>query len=80
MKIFIDSANIDEIKKANEWGVIDEVTTNPSLIAKEKDKNKKLPSADFKDIVQEIIGVIDGPISVDVISTGTDEMVKEGSC
>lgn len=69
MKIFIDTANLDEIRKANDWGVIDGVTTNPSLIAKE---NK-----DFKDIVQEIIRIVDGPISVEVISTDTEGIVKE---
>ena len=70
MKIFIDSANIDEIKKANEWGVIDGVTTNPSLIAKEKNKN-------FDDIIQEIIDTVNGPISIEVMSTETEEMIKE---
>lgn len=70
MRIFLDSANIDEVKKAKQWGVIDGVTTNPSLIAKEKDKN-------FKDIIQEIIDIIDGPISVEVISTDTKEIIEE---
>ncbi len=69
MKIFIDSANLGEIKKANEWGVIDGVTTNPSLVAKE---NK-----DFKEIVREIICIVDGHISVEVISTDAEGMVKE---
>lgn len=70
MDIFIDTANIEEIKKANEWGIVDGVTTNPSLIAKEKNKS-------FKDIVQEIINIVSGPISVEVISTDTEEMIKE---
>ncbi len=69
MKIFIDTANLDEIRKANEWGIIDGVTTNPTLVAKE---NK-----DFKDIVREIIRIVDGPISVEVISTDAEGMVKE---
>lgn len=69
MKIFIDTANLDEIMKANEWGIIDGVTTNPSLVAKE---NK-----DFKEIVREIIRIVDGPISVEVISTDAEGMVKE---
>lgn len=73
MRIFVDSANIDEIKKANEWGVIDGVTTNPTLIAKEKNKNKKQQNA----IIQEIINIIDGPISVEIISTDTEGMIKE---
>lgn len=69
MKIFIDTANLDEIRKANEWGIIDGVTTNPTLVAKE---NK-----DFKEIVQEIIRIVDGPISVEVISTDAEGMIKE---
>lgn len=70
MDIFIDTANIEEIKKANEWGIVDGVTTNPSLIAKEKNKS-------FKDIVQEIINIVSGPISVEVISIDTEGMIKE---
>lgn len=70
MKIFIDSANIDEIKKANELGIINGVTTNPSLIAKEKNKN-------FDDIIQEIINIINGPINVEVMSTDSEEIVKD---
>jgi transaldolase len=69
MKIFIDSANIDEIRKANDWGIIDGVTTNPSLVVKEKKQ--------FKELVQEILGIIDGPISVEVISTNAEGMIKE---
>lgn len=69
MKIFIDSANIDEIRKANDWGIIDGVTTNPTLVAKE---NK-----DFKKTIQEIIDIIDGPISVEVLSTNTEDIIKE---
>ena len=69
MKFFIDTANIEEIKKAWELGVIDGVTTNPSLISKEK----KEPIALFK----EICAIVDGPISAEVIGTRADEMVKE---
>lgn len=69
MKIFIDTANIDEIKMANEWGIIDGVTTNPSLVAKE--------GRDFKELVREITGIVEGPISVEVISTEAEGMVKE---
>jgi len=69
MKIFIDTANIDEIKKANDWGVIDGVTTNPSLVAKER--------RGFDEVVQEIISIIDGPISLEVISLQSDEMIEE---
>ena len=69
MKIFIDSANIEKIKKAKKWGIIDGVTTNPSLIAKE--------ARPFKELVQEIVNIIVGPISVEATSTNTEEMVKE---
>jgi len=69
MKIFIDSANIEEIKKINELGIIDGVTTNPSLIAKE--------NGSFKEIIQEIIDMVNGPISVEVMSLKTEEMIKE---
>ncbi len=69
MKLFIDTANVDEIKEIAEWGVVDGVTTNPSLIAKEK--------RDFKEVVTEITGIVDGPISAEVVSLKHDEMVKE---
>ena len=69
MKIFIDTANIDEIRKANDWGVIDGVTTNPSLVAKER--------RGFDEVVREIISIIDGPISLEVISLQSDGMIKE---
>jgi transaldolase len=69
MKIFIDTANIDEIRRANDWGVIDGVTTNPTLIAKEQKC--------FDDVIREIISIIDGPISLEVISLQSEEMIKE---
>jgi len=69
MKIFIDTANVEDIKKANEMGVICGVTTNPSLIAKE--------GRDFKEVVREITTIVDGPISAEVISLEKDGMVKE---
>lgn len=69
MKIFVDTANVNEIKQANELGVICGVTTNPSLIAKE--------GKDFKDVVKEITSIVDGPISAEVISLNADEMVDE---
>ncbi|MBI5212898.1 MAG: fructose-6-phosphate aldolase [Nitrospirae bacterium] len=69
MKFFIDTANIEEIKKAWELGVIDGVTTNPSLIAKEKREPVGL--------LKEICGIVDGPISAEAISLKADEMVKE---
>ncbi|MEA4963569.1 fructose-6-phosphate aldolase [Lutispora sp.] len=69
MKLFIDTANVEEIKRANEMGVICGVTTNPSLIAKE--------GRDFKQVVTEIAEIVDGPISAEVISMKAEEMVPE---
>lgn len=69
MKIFIDTANVEEIRSANEMGVICGVTTNPSLIAKEK--------RNFKDVIKEITEIVDGPISAEVISLEADKMVEE---
>lgn len=69
MKIFIDTANVEDIKKANDLGVICGVTTNPSLIAKE--------GRDFKEVVTEITSIVDGPISAEVISLDADQMVEE---
>jgi transaldolase len=69
MKFFIDTANIDEIREAHSMGMVDGVTTNPSLIAKE--------SRDFEDIIKEICQIVDGPISAEVISTDTEGMIKE---
>jgi transaldolase len=69
MKIFIDTANVEHIKEANSWGIIDGVTTNPSLIAKE--------GRDFKEVVSEICSIVDGPISAEVISEKADGMVTE---
>lgn len=69
MKIFIDTANVDEIRKANELGIVSGVTTNPSLIAKE--------GKIFKDVVTEITTIVDGPISAEVISLKADKMVEE---
>ncbi len=69
MKLFIDTANIDEIKKIYSLGIIDGVTTNPSLIAKE--------GRDFEQTVKEIAEIVDGPISAEVISLESDKMVKE---
>lgn len=69
MKLFIDTANVDEIKEAELLGVICGVTTNPSLIAKE--------GRDFIEVVKEITSIVDGPISAEVISLNHDEMVNE---
>ncbi|HOB11541.1 MAG TPA: fructose-6-phosphate aldolase [Syntrophomonadaceae bacterium] len=70
MRIFIDSANIDEVKEINEMGFLAGVTTNPSLVAKEK--------RDYREVIQEICKVVDGPISAEVISLEYEEMVREG--
>ncbi len=69
MKIFIDTANVEEIRNAAELGIICGVTTNPSLIAKE--------GRNFKEVVTEITSIVDGPISAEVISLEADGMVKE---
>ena len=72
MKFFLDTANVDDIRKANDMGVIYGVTTNPSLIAKE--------GRDFKQVVAEIASIVDGPISGEVKATTTDAegMIREG--
>ncbi len=69
MKFFIDTANVEEIKKAVEMGIVAGVTTNPSLIAKE--------GRDFVETVKEIGTIVDGPISAEVISLEADKMVEE---
>ncbi|EAD9925049.1 fructose-6-phosphate aldolase [Listeria monocytogenes] len=70
MRFFIDTANIEEIKKANRMGFIAGVTTNPSLVAKE--------GRDFNEVIQEITSIVDGPISGEVVSLEADEMIVEG--
>ena len=69
MKLFIDTANVEDIRRANDLGVICGVTTNPSLIAKE--------GRDFVEVVKEIAEIVDGPISAEVISVEADKMVTE---
>lgn len=69
MKIFIDSADINEIREANSLGVVDGVTTNPSLVAK--------TGKDFSTVIAEIVAEVDGPISAEVISTDRDGMLAE---
>ncbi len=70
MKFFIDTANIKEIKEANELGVLDGVTTNPSLVAKE--------GREFTELLKEICAIVPGPISAEVVATDFDGMMKEG--
>lgn len=71
MRIFIDTANLKEIKEAASMGILDGVTTNPSLVAKEGYK-------DFKDLLTKICEIVDGDISAEVVSMTCDEIVKEG--
>jgi transaldolase len=71
MKFFIDTANLDEIRQANELGLIDGVTTNPSLVAKEKD-------VDFKEHIARICELVKGDVSAEVTSLDTDGMLREG--
>jgi transaldolase len=70
MRLFIDTANIDEIRELNDMGVISGVTTNPSLIAKE--------GKDFWEVIRTITTIVDGPISGEVISEDAEGMIKEG--
>jgi transaldolase len=70
MKFFIDTASLKEIRDAASWGIIDGVTTNPSLVAKE--------NLDFKDLLREILSIVDGPISAEVVSVEAEGMIREG--
>ncbi|ERI07022.1 fructose-6-phosphate aldolase [Aneurinibacillus aneurinilyticus] len=70
MRFFIDTANVNEIREVNEWGVLAGVTTNPSLVAKE--------GRDFVETLKEIIDIVDGPISAEVISLEAEGMIEEG--
>ena len=69
MKIFIDTADLDEIREIASWGVVDGVTTNPTLVKKS--------GRSFNEIIEEIFEIVDGPISLEVISEKADDMVKE---
>lgn len=69
MKIFIDSANVHQIEEVNGWGILDGVTTNPTLIAKEK--------TDFDTLVRQICKIVNGPISAEAISMKADDIVVE---
>ena len=70
MKFFIDTANVDEIREAASLGVLDGVTTNPSLVAKE--------GKEFRQVLREIVSIVNGPISAEVTATDRDGMVDEG--
>ena len=69
MKIFIDTANIQQIKEAASWGILDGVTTNPTLVAREK--------SNFMDLIKEIHVIVDGPISTEVVSLDSCAMIEE---
>ena len=70
MKIFLDTANVEEIREAESWGVLDGVTTNPSLVSKE--------GREFKELLVNICSIVNGPVSAEVVATTTDEMLREG--
>lgn len=69
MQIWLDTANIDEIKQGASWGVVDGVTTNPTLVSREGKK--------FKDVIMQILQIVDGPVSAEVNSTASEGMLKE---
>ena len=70
MKLFLDTGNVDEIREAASYGLVDGITTNPSLVSKE--------GRDFKDLLVEICSIVDGPISAEVVSVDAEGMLKEG--
>ena len=69
MKFFLDTANLDEIREAASWGVLDGVTTNPSLVSKE--------GREFKELIREICHIVDGPVSAEVVAVTKDEIIEE---
>jgi transaldolase len=70
MKFFLDTANLDELRKGASWGIVDGVTTNPSLIAKE--------GSPIQEQIRKIVEIVDGDISAEVVSVEADEMIREG--
>jgi len=70
MKLFLDTANLDELRKGSQWGIVDGVTTNPSLIAKE--------GVSTEDQIWQICQIVDGDVSAEVVSTDANEMLREG--
>ena len=70
MQFFLDTGNVDEIKQALDWGILDGVTTNPSLIAK--------TGRPFMEVAKEIVKLVDGPVSLETVSLDTEGMVREG--
>lgn len=69
MKFFIDTADVNEIRKANDLGLLDGVTTNPTLVSKE--------GREFKTLIREICSIVDGPVNAEVVSTGAEGMIQE---
>ena len=69
MKLFLDTANVTEIRTAAEWGIVDGVTTNPTLVAKE--------GRNFKEVIKEIVSIVNGPVSAEVVSTRSEDMIVE---
>ena len=70
MELYLDTANVEEIKEIADWGVLSGVTTNPTLIARE--------GRDFLQVISEICGIVDGPVSAEVISEDKEGMIREG--
>jgi transaldolase len=70
MKLFLDTANIDEIKEAYSWGIVDGITTNPTHVSKEDRR--------FIELVEEICSIVDGPISVEAVSVDAEGLIEEG--
>ena len=70
MKIFLDTANVEEIREIQSWGILDGVTTNPSLVARE--------GRDFHEALKEICGIVKGPVSAEVVTLTAEEMIPEG--
>ncbi|OUM93134.1 MAG: fructose-6-phosphate aldolase [Firmicutes bacterium ZCTH02-B6] len=70
MKFFIDTANVDEIRTINDWGILAGVTTNPTLVAKE--------GRNFEEVIKEICSIVDGPVSAEVLATDAEGMIREG--
>jgi len=69
VKFFIDTANIEEIRSANEWGLVDGVTTNPTLVSREQRK--------FGELVEEICSIVDGPVSLEAVSSGAKDLIAD---
>jgi transaldolase len=71
VKIFLDTASVDEIREAASWGILDGVTTNPSLVSKEKGRT-------FDDILKEIVTITNGPVSAEVVAEASEDMAEQG--